>query len=116
MPTLHVSTKAPEPKRVSVLPDAMRLPKPALEQRYPIFSSVFVKRSNGEETLAYVKECDAVLKECCAPRGDRAYSCNHDARLQRRGARGGSCVAMGLAPAHGGVQITVGLRVEHRRR
>ncbi len=60
MPTLHVSTKAPEPKRVSVLPDAMRLPKPALEQRYPIFSSVFVKRSNGEETLAYVKECDAV--------------------------------------------------------
>jgi hypothetical protein len=71
MPTLHVSTKAPEPKRASVLPDAMRLPeqplhvstpmpKPAVEQRYPISSSVFVKRSNGEETLAYVKEFDAV--------------------------------------------------------
>jgi hypothetical protein len=60
IPTLHVSTKAPEPKRVSVLPDAMRLPKPALEQRYPISSSVFVKRSNGEETLANVKEYDAV--------------------------------------------------------
>jgi hypothetical protein len=61
MPTLHVPTKAPEPKPASVLPDAMRLPKPrALEQRYPIFSSVFVKRSNGEETLAYVKEYDAV--------------------------------------------------------
>ena len=71
MPTLHVSTKAPEPKRASVLPDAMRLPEPplhvstpmpklAIEQRYPISSSVFVKRSNGEETLAYVKEFDAV--------------------------------------------------------
>jgi hypothetical protein len=71
MPTLHVSTKAPEPKRASVLPDAMRfpeqplhvstpMPKPAVEQRYPISSSVFVKRSNGEETLAYVKEFDAV--------------------------------------------------------
>ena len=88
MPTLHVSTKALEPKRASVLPDAMRLPeptlhvstpvptidvepkptvamrtpepKPALEQRYPISSSVFVKRSHGEETLAYVKEFDAV--------------------------------------------------------
>ena len=69
MPTLHVSTKAPEPKRASVLPDAMRLPeqplhvstpmpKPAVEQRYPISSSVFVKRSNGEETLAYVNAYD----------------------------------------------------------
>ena len=60
MPTLHVSTKAPEPKRASVLPDAMRLPKPALEQRHATGSSVHVKRSNGEETLAYVKEYDAV--------------------------------------------------------
>ena len=58
MPTLHVSTKAPEPKRASVLPDAMRLPKPALEQRHATGSSVHVKRSNGEETLAYVKEYD----------------------------------------------------------
>ena len=32
---------------------------PALELRYAIGSSVYVKRSNGEETVAFVKEYDA---------------------------------------------------------
>ena len=32
---------------------------PALEQRYAIGSCVFVKRSNGQETLAYVNTYDA---------------------------------------------------------
>jgi hypothetical protein len=36
--------------------------QPALEPRYPFSSSVFVKRRNGEETLAYVKEYDAANK------------------------------------------------------
>ena len=35
-------------------------PKIAIGQRYSIGSCVFLKRSNGEETLAYVKEYDAV--------------------------------------------------------
>jgi len=36
--------------------------QPALEPRYPFSSSVFVKRRNGEETLAYVKEYDTANK------------------------------------------------------
>jgi hypothetical protein len=32
---------------------------PALEKRYAIGSSVYLKRSNGEETLAYVNAYDA---------------------------------------------------------
>ena len=43
------------------LPVATAAPNviPALELRYAIGSSVYVKRSNGEETVAYVKEYDA---------------------------------------------------------
>ena len=43
------------------LPVATAAPNgiPALEPRYAIGSSVYVKRSNGEETVAFVKEYDA---------------------------------------------------------
>jgi hypothetical protein len=43
------------------LPVAMAAPNviPTLELRYAIGSSVYVKRSNGEETVAFVKEYDA---------------------------------------------------------
>jgi hypothetical protein len=36
-----------------------RFAVPALEKRFAIGSCVFLKRSNGEETLAYVNAYDA---------------------------------------------------------
>jgi len=67
MRILHVSEPEPEPA-VGASPDAELAsvaaePPPAADaplQRYPISSSVFVTRRNGEVTLAYVKEYDAV--------------------------------------------------------
>jgi hypothetical protein len=41
------------------IPIATAAPNPTLGQRHTIGSSVYVKRSSGEETLAYVKEYDA---------------------------------------------------------
>ena len=70
-PILHVSEPEPEPEpepAVGASPDA-ELATVAAEhppaadaspQRYPISSSVFVTRRNGKETLAYVKDYDAV--------------------------------------------------------
>ena len=46
----------PEPK--PAVATAAPNPVPALEQRYAIGSCVFLKRSNGEETLAYVNAYD----------------------------------------------------------
>ena len=40
------------------LPIATAAPNPTVGQRYAVGSSVYVKRSHGEETLAYVKEYD----------------------------------------------------------
>ena len=47
----------PEPK--PAVATAVPNPVPALEKRYAIGSCVFLKRSNGEETLAYVNAYDA---------------------------------------------------------
>ena len=41
------------------IPIATAAPNPTLGQRHAIGSSVYVKRSSGEETLVYVKEYDA---------------------------------------------------------
>jgi nucleoid-associated protein YgaU len=41
------------------IPIATAAPNPTLGQRHAIGSSVYVKRSNGEETIVYVKEYDA---------------------------------------------------------
>ena len=67
--TLEISSAEPavetEAQSVLVLslpdlkiPIATAAPNPTLGQRHAIGSSVYVKRSNGEETLAYVKEYD----------------------------------------------------------
>ena len=45
----------PEPAVATAVPN----PVPALEKRYAIGSCVFLKRSNGEEILAYVNAYDA---------------------------------------------------------
>ena len=45
----------PEPAVATAAPN----PVPALEKRYAIDSCVFLKHSNGEETLAYVIAYDA---------------------------------------------------------
>jgi len=68
--TLEISSAEPavETQSQSVLvpslpdlkiPIATAAPNPTLGQRHAIGSSVYVKRSSGEETLAYVKEYDA---------------------------------------------------------
>jgi hypothetical protein len=68
--TLEISTAEPavETESQSVLvpslpdlkiPIATAAPNPTLGQRHAIGSSVYVKRSSGEETLVYVKEYDA---------------------------------------------------------
>ena len=68
--TLEISSAEPavETESQSVLvpslpdlkiPIATAAPNPTLGQRHAIGSSVYVKRSSGEETLAYVKEYDA---------------------------------------------------------
>jgi len=68
--TLEISSAEPavETQSQSVLvpslpdlkiPIATEAPNPTLGQRHAIGSSVYVKRSSGEETLAYVKEYDA---------------------------------------------------------
>jgi hypothetical protein len=57
MPILHVSvsmpTTTPIPTVATKPPEAE--PEPAVGRLYPISSGVIVKRSNGEEALAYVK-------------------------------------------------------------
>jgi len=49
----------PKPAVATAAPNPVPNPVPALEKRYAIGSCVFVKRSNGEETLAYVNAYDA---------------------------------------------------------
>jgi hypothetical protein len=65
--TLEISPAEPSVETqsalVPMLPDlklriAMAAPNPTVGQRHAVGSSVYVKRSNGEETLAYVKEYD----------------------------------------------------------
>ena len=68
--TLEISPAEPavetqsQPVLVPRLPDlelavATAAPYPTLGQRHAVGSSVYVKRSNGEETLAFEKEYDA---------------------------------------------------------
>ena len=52
-----VASRLPEPK--SAVATAAPNPVPALGQRFAIGSCVFVKRSDGQETLAYVNMYDA---------------------------------------------------------
>jgi hypothetical protein len=52
-----VASRLPEPK--SAVATAAPNPVPALGQRFAIGSCVFVKRSDGQETLAYVNTYDA---------------------------------------------------------